>query len=316
MKKLIILLGVLTVSLSSCLKDKPNVDLSNIGTFAELPHSGLPYFGSDAITDGQDANGFVTREFYINITGQYAPSSDVTVTLAVDNSLIDAYNAANPAVLPNIPYTPIPAAAFSLSATTVTIKAGTRTAIVTAKFDKNKMDPAASYMVPVKIASASGNSVALSANFNVHYFHFIGNDFAGPYTHLYTRWEKPDTTTSAPSSYKVNKGTSIFNPISPQEFTVAAFYYSQPRYDVTFVKTGSGATATYSSFKVTFYGTDIADGFTANGLTLATGPFFLPADYHTNPFNPNGVYTHAQALKLFRFFFTTGSRALIDEYVK
>jgi hypothetical protein len=238
------------------------------------------------------------------------------VTLAVDNSLVDAYNTANPAVLPNIPYIAVPTAAYSLSATTTTIKAGTRTAIITVKFNKNKMDPAASYMLPVKIASASGSGVALSANFNIHYFHFIGNDFAGPYTHYYTRWEQADSTASAPSSKRVNKGTSIFNPISPQEFTVTTSYYTAPRYDVTFVKTGTGASATYSKFVIKFYGSDIADLFTPGGVVLATGPFFLPANYHTTPFDPNGVYTYAQSLKLFRFYFTTASRAIIDEYAR
>jgi hypothetical protein len=315
MKKLIIILGVLIVSLTSCLKDKPNVDFSNIGTFAELPHSGMTYFSSDAITEGQDADGFVTREFYVNITGQYPPTSDVTVTLAVDNSLVDKYNTDYPAVLPNIPYTKLPTAAFSISQTSVLIKAGTRVAVVAVKFDKNKMDPALSYMLPIKISTVSAG-VSLSANYNIHYLHFIGNDFAGPYTEYYTRWSQPDTTHNAPETYRVKQGTFIFNPISPLEFTVKSYYYTQARYDVTFVKTGTGATATYSGFTIKFYGTDVADLFTPGGVSVVNAPKFLPADYHTNPYDPTKQYTKAEALKLFRFFYTTASRSVIDEYIK
>ncbi|QEC76787.1 DUF1735 domain-containing protein [Mucilaginibacter ginsenosidivorax] len=306
MKKLIILLGVLTVSLTSCLKDKPNVDFSNIGAFTELVHSGAPYFNEAAITDAADT---IVKTLQVNITGQYPPTKDVTVTIGVDNALLTAYNAANTAIVYEAP----PAGSFKIGATSVTIKAGSRLANIPVTFYKKQLDPSKSYMLPIKIVSST---IALSGNFTVKYYHFIGNDFAGTYNHFYTRWEQADTTASAPSSKRVNKGTSVFNPISPTEFTVTTSYYTAPRYDVTFVKTGNGATATYSKFVIKFYGTDIADLFTPGGVVLATGPFFLPADYHTNPFDPNGVYTYAQSLKLFRFFFTTASRGIIDEYTK
>jgi hypothetical protein len=234
MKKLIILLGVISVSLTSCLKDKPNVDLSNIGAFAEIVHSGTPYFGEASITD-QGAN--ITRTLEINVTGQYAPTGDVKVTIGVDNSVIAPYNAANPAVT----YIPMPAGSYTFTNTTVTIKAGTRLADLPVTFDRTKLDPAKSYMLPIKISAVSGASN--SANYNIKYYHFIGNVFAGTYQHQFTR--VPDGGTS----FSYADGDPVtFLPNSSTEFEMFGGYYTgKVRYLVDFQISASG---TYSHFTV------------------------------------------------------------------
>lgn len=271
MKKLIIVLGVLTVSLTSCLKDKPNVDFSNISAFAEFVHSGLPYFGADAITDGADANGNVTRDFQINITGEYPPTKDVVVTIAPDNSFIGPYNTANPVVL----YDPMPTGTFSFSATSVTIKAGTRLATLTLTVKKGSLDPSKSYMLPVKIASATG--VSTSANFNVHYFHFIGNDFAGAYKYDYTRYNNDSPTGPTLVDNKNQAGAIL--PITPTEFQMETGYNNNHvKYDITFTRTVTAGVVTYSNWKVKFDAASVATGWTPNTITATQGPTFKTLD--------------------------------------
>ncbi|HTK21998.1 MAG TPA: DUF1735 domain-containing protein [Mucilaginibacter sp.] len=312
-KYLIFILAIAAVSLTSCLKDKPNTDFSNTvnQTVVEMPFAGLQYFSRDAITDAGDT---IVKKFGINIASAKTLSTDTKYTIAVDYSLLTSYVAANSAIA----YEQMPAGSYTIDKTSGTIKAGQRLDSITVTFYKSKLDPAKSYMLPIKLASASNG--ILSGNFNAHYYHFIGNDFAGTYHHYYTRWSVPDTTGSlatADAGGPQDKGPSIFNPVSPTEFVVPTYYYTGPNYDVTFVKTGSGATATYSNFSIQFLPADVASGTQwASAITVAQAPIFLPADYHTNPFDPNKQYTYTQALSLFRFYFVTASRAIIDTYVK
>jgi hypothetical protein len=272
MKKLIILLGVLTVSLTSCLKDKPNVDFSNIGAFTEFVHSGKPYFGSDAITDaGTGTDLTITKTYQINITGLNAPSSDVTVTIGVDNTVIAPYNTANPVVS----YLPMPAGSYTIPTTTFTIKAGTRLATFTVNFLKGKLDPSKSYMLPVKILTSS---VAISGNYNIHYFHFIGNDFAGSYLYDYTRYNNNAPT--GPTLVDNKNGAGVILPITPTEFQMETGYNgNHVKYDVTFTRTVDGAGAvTYSNWKVKFDAQSVTDGWVPVTITATDGPYFKTLD--------------------------------------
>ncbi|MBB3056706.1 DUF1735 domain-containing protein [Mucilaginibacter gotjawali] len=311
MKKIIfiLVLAAFSLSISSCLKDKPNTDFSGIGTVIELPWSGLQYFSRDAVTTAGDT---VTMAFGINVASAKPLSTATNYTIAVDNSLLTAYNTANTAIT----YLEMPAGSYKITdlkgnaaKLSGTIPAGGRLDSVLVTVYKNQLDPSKSYMLPIKLVSASNGVV--SGNFNAHYYHFIGNDFAGTYEHYYTRWETPDSTTS-PSSNRVDHGQVIMSPVSPTELTVSTDYYTGPRYDITFTKTGSGPTATYSNWKVRFLPDDISSGPWATNITVVTSPMFVPK---TLVFNSGVEYTYAQSLKLFRIYFQTASRAIIDEYV-
>ena len=89
----------------------------------------------------------------------------------------------------------MPSNAYSFTTTSVTIPAGQLYAITSVTFYKALLDPSISYVLPIKIVSGTGAQI--TANLNIHYFHFIGNDFAGAYEHFYTRWNDADTTTGA-----------------------------------------------------------------------------------------------------------------------
>lgn len=302
----ILVLAAFSLSISSCLKDKPNTDFSGIGTVVELPWSGLQYFSKDAITDNSDT---VVVKFGINIASAKTLSTATNYTVAIDYSLLTAYQATNSAVT----YLQMPDGSYTINKTSGTIAAGQRLDSVTVTFYRSKLDPAKSYMLPIKLASASNG--ILSGNFNAHYYHFIGNDFAGNYEQYFTRWSVADTSNAANKDYnRVDVGQATFLPVTPNEFTVTSAYYTGIPYHVTFTKTGSGAAATYSNWAIFFTTADVQSYFVApgQGVVLGSGPFIDP---YAN-FIPDQQYTYAQALKLFRFFYLTGSRGVIDQYLK
>jgi hypothetical protein len=304
MKKfLIFILAITAVSLTSCLKDKPNTDFSLIKgqTVVELPWSGLQYFSKDAITDNSDT---IVMKFGVNIASTNPLSTPTNYTVAIDYSLMDAVN--NQAGAP-VNYLQMPAGTYTISKTSGTIAAGKRLDSITVTFYKNKLDPSKSYMLPIKLASASNG--ILSGNFNAHYYHFIGNDFAGTYKWNFQRYNASDSTSSPLNSSSFTGGTATFLPVSPNEFTVVTGYLSLFTYDVTFTKTGSGPTATYSNFQVQMTSN------TNGTVTIVQAPVFL-----NPPFDPAGPLTFAQALKMFHFQYVANNgsadRYITDTYYK
>ncbi|MBV8388544.1 MAG: DUF1735 domain-containing protein [Mucilaginibacter sp.] len=311
MKKKIYLIATILLSgavllLSSCLKDPRYVDFSKGGTVVDFPLGGLAHFGDDAITEAPDSTGTIVRQFAVNVASPNPTTSATTLTLAVDTTIVAAYNASQTA----INYLVMPAAAYSFTTTTITIPGGKLSAATSVTFHKNLLDPSKSYMLPIRITSTTAGKI--SGNMNIHYYHFIGNDFAGVYERYYTRWSNGDTTT-APSTPRTDLGSAVFNPVSPTEFTVQTNYYTQPNYDVTFTKTGNGASAVYSNWAIRFLPADVAPGTTwGTNITVTIPPQFLPKAFK---FDPNAKYTYAQSLQLFRFYFHTATRAIIDDFV-
>jgi hypothetical protein len=294
-----ILLSAAVLSLSSCLKDSRYVDFSkgsNVVDFATQT------FGSDAITEtpDTDANGTIVRQFAINVATVNPPKTATTVTLAIDNSIVTSYDAANPAVT----YLPMPASAFKFTSTTVTVPAGQQYAIVSVTFYKNLLDPSKSYMLPIKIASAPGFTI--SGNQGIHYYHFIGNDFAGSYLATFVR---------VPAGGNYANSPVTLSPISPTEFLAPGGYVGA-RYDVTFTKTGTGATATYSNFQVSIFKDDVTNIFDpAPAITISVPPVILGYD-------PTHQYTYTEATTgLFHFQYSVingsgAARLNTDLFVK
>ncbi|MDB5031017.1 DUF1735 domain-containing protein [Mucilaginibacter sp.] len=278
---------------SSCLKDNRYFNAETVPNLAELPKSGTTFFANDAITKA----GVDTITFAVGVTAAEPPATATAVTLGVDNSVITTYNAANPAIV----YQPIPAAALKFTSA-VTIPAGKNSTLTSLIIDRTLLDPAVSYMLPVKIISASG--LPLSANFNLHYYHIIGNDFAGPYTHDFVR---------TPAGGNFTGRTDIFSPDSPTQFEVVGGYFTADvRYLVKFTKTGTGASATYSNFAISINAADVAY-LTANGISITAQP-------QINGYTAGSSYTYAQALQLFANGFTyqvlggSGARTNLDLY--
>lgn len=270
MKKLILITTLIAISLSSCLKDSPTtVNFSKAGNIVNMPLSGLANFGTDAITSDVDTIMFAVDYATANA------NPALTVNIAVDQTLTTAYVAANP----GIAYQPMPASVYSLSTTSVVIPAGKQYTFVTLIVQKNQLDPTISYMLPIKIASASG--VPISANQSVHYYHVIGNDFAGAYLHDFTR-------IPAAGNYVGHAATLV--PDNPNQLEVAGGYFTGTiRYVITFSKTGTGASATYNNFAVAINPDDIANILTPSAITIASGPVIVGYD-------PTKNYTYDQVV--------------------
>jgi len=298
MKKILVILFLAAIALSSCLKDKPNTDFSNLGpAVVELPWSGLQYFGLDAVTAPDDT---IHKSFGVNIASKSPLSTDTKYTVAVDNSLLTAYVAAHP----NIDYLPMPAGSYALSKTSGTIKAGTRLDSVGVTFYKNQLDPSKSYMLPVKLASATNG--ILSGNFNAHYYHFIGNDFAGNYLWAYTR--------TPPAGNFPGNPTTLF-PIDPTHLSIPDNYFTgKVKYIFSFTKTGSGPTAVYTNLHVELDAATVASELTANGISVVAPATFVSSGTSDLP----GPYTYSQVVSLFDFtykvFNGSANRTMEDRF--
>lgn len=283
------------LSLSSCLKDSryfnPESVTSNV---AELPLSGLANFTKDAVTK----SGIDTITFAVGVTAANPPSTSTTVTIGVDNTIITTYNTANAGIV----YQAIPTAAFKLPLTSVTIPAGQNSTLATVIVDRNQLDPTASYMLPIKIVNAGG--ITVSANFGVHYYHIIGNDFAGPYFHDFVRIPAVSFATRM----------DTFFPDSPTQFEVNGGYYTADiRYVVSFTKTGSGASAMYSNFNISLNADDVA--------RIALVPIAISTAPSIKGYVAGQSYTFAQALALFAApngftYGANGTRINTDTYHK
>jgi hypothetical protein len=292
-----VLLSAAVLSLSSCLKDDSRyTDFGSSAPITYINLSGLAYFGQDAITD---PGPIVAKKMAITVGSKTAPSTATTVTIAYDPALVTAYNKTSTLVQ----YLPMPTNAYKISATTATIAAGktTDTSIVVT-FDKSKLDPTKSYMLPIKIVSSP---YTISGNMSIHYYHVIGNDFGGAYTHDFTR--------TPPANFTGH--TDIFFPDSPTQFEVAGGYFTAAeRYVVSYTETGTYPNATYSDFAISINPDDVTELTTA-GISITSPPAIVG-------YTPGQTYTYAQALQLFANGFTyavvggSGARVNLDQYVK
>jgi len=306
MKNIRIIFSVcLALTLGGCLKNNSlYTDFSKTSSYANLPLSGKANFGLDAITKSADT---IRDTFAVEVAATGIPTNDHAITLSVDLTQVSAYNAYDPSVV----YLPMPASAFVFPTITVTIPAGKFEGIAVVTLYRNQLDPSKSYMLPITITDAPG--LKISGNYNTHFFHFIGNDFAGPYKQEFRRYNASDSVSMPLNSSSFTSQPVTFNPVSPTQFEVKSGYAGGIyRYVVSFKKTGSGASAMYSSFAVSLNPDDI----TKNAATISIGqpPVFL-----TPLYDPTKSYTFAQALRLFRFQWvahTSADRYLIDRYFK
>ena len=166
-----------TLFLTGCLKDTPNNDFGTVGTIVEIPYSGLENFTSAALNLPTDPT---TISFVVNIASPYPLTSDLDVTLFVDEDKRTQYNAAGGAQ-----YEAMPGNAYDFPVTKATIKAGSRQATFSVTFYNGKIDPSKNFMLPISIKDAGGKTI--SGNFGTLYYHAIGNPLAGSYNGKGTR---------------------------------------------------------------------------------------------------------------------------------
>ncbi|HJP62517.1 MAG TPA: DUF1735 domain-containing protein [Mucilaginibacter sp.] len=298
-----ILLAATALSLSSCLKDPRYVDFSKAGNVVDMPFSGIGSFGADAITEtpADDENGTIVRQFAVNVATAKPTTVDTKVTLAVDKSIVATYNALGGPVV----YEEMPDNAYSFTTTEVTIPSGKAYAVTQVTFYKNLLDPTKSYMLPIKIASTTGGNT-ISGNMGVHYYHFIGNDFAGAFKWDYTR---------TPAAGNFVGGDATIFPVTPTHIEVDGGYFTGDiTYEVTFDKTGTGAAARYSNFAISINSDDKTGTLDPAGIAITAQPIIVGYD-------PNKAYTYDEVVHgLLKFQWAvlggSGARTIVDYYYK
>ena len=283
MKKIkIYLIIASTVFATACLKDKPNSDFSNVGTVAEIsssninsslnaPSSGLDYFGSAtlpvfAVDTGCNCYLPFVVTFDVNITGEFPPTKDVAVKVAIDDSKRTTYNGTG-----GNQYLQAPDSIYKFDTTSAIVKAGSRLAKFNVTFYPDKIDPTQSYMLPITLTDASG--LTISGNLSTIYLHIIGNPLAGAYNWDWSRWNATDST-SSPLVGSFTAESTTFVPVSSTSFHVKTGYYVQPDYLVSFTNNNGVLT----DFKVVIDPDELKTAFTANGITVVDGPNILAAD--------------------------------------
>jgi hypothetical protein len=170
MKKIFIsLLALSMLLLSACLKDKPAVDFSTVGTIIEI----LPVNGGGLENfSGAELNFDATETIdsaavVLNIASPEPLNNPLTITMKVNDAIRNAYNASNP-----VQYDVFPDSLYSFPIVSATIPAGKRLDTLRVYFYPSKIDTTKNYMLPVSIEDAQGQTI--SGNFGTIYFHTNG----------------------------------------------------------------------------------------------------------------------------------------------
>jgi hypothetical protein len=277
----------LLATLSSCVKDRnPSAtDFSGLKDHVTLVGGGLTNFSSNNIRFSGDTASY---KIIVDLASVNLPTNPVNVTLAVDPSLVTAYNTAS-----GTSFLPLPSDAYKIANTSLTIPAGQQYATTTVDVYKDKVDPAKSYLLTVSIKDASGK--LLTSNLNTIYFNIIGNVIAGDYKWDFTRWSQPSNAGS-PDGTSFTGRTATFVADNGNQVEVPSGYYIGPRYVISFTNNAG----VLSDFSVKLNDDDVAT-MKAGGVIVTDGPNIIKADPTT------GEYI---------FQYKTLTRYVIDRYYK
>jgi len=136
--------------MNSCLKDKVGLDWTDSlkgKMYAEVWKGGFLSMGLQPIPDS------VTFKFLVNIATDQPPTEDITVTLAVSEEAMNAYNQAKGTAYQLYPY-------IDIVDKSLVIKAGTRNAYCHVKiWNAHLLDACDNFMAPIVIQSATGGVI-------------------------------------------------------------------------------------------------------------------------------------------------------------
>lgn len=302
MKKISILGLLISSVLTGCLKDKPNNDFSTIGTIIEIPYSGLENFGASSLKPTADT---VTYSFVVNIASTYPLTSDLDVTVGVDENKLKEYNGAG-----GVQFELLSKTAYDFPVTKATIKAGSRQATFTISFYTKKIDPSINLMLPISILDAGGKTV--SGNFGTIYYHSTANPLTidPAYTWHFRRWNAAtpggSVDTSNAPTYDYPGLSANFSPDDGNTIEVQSGYGAQNGFNVRYVMTFDNNGGVLSNFAVRINPNDVAGNLTPAGITLDQDAEIIVADPAKSYFS--FIYKVTNSLGY--------QRVLVDEYYK
>ena len=265
------------ISLTGCLKDDPLNDFASTAKpVVELPYHGMEGFSSDAVLAAGKPSPFAVP-IIVNIASEYPLSKDVNVTLAVDDALRTQYNTSGA----GLQYEAFPDSTYTFDVKTGTIKAGSRLDTFYVNLLTDKIDFTHNYMLPVKIADASGETV--SGNFSIAYLHIIGNPLAGAYN---SEWIRYNTATKTPPPAFDVVDVATFLPVDATTINVDSGT------GVTYILTFDNTGGVLSNFKVEFPSSGPGSADDA-GITITSGPVIVTADPVAGKFEFNFTYLNS-----------------------
>ncbi|HLX91760.1 MAG TPA: DUF1735 domain-containing protein [Puia sp.] len=139
-------------AMGACLKDTPYLDVANSAPIIEFglsPANGdfgpFVYAGDTASSPAMDT------AVALVIASPQVLNKDITVTVGLDTSQISAYNQAN-----GTTYTLLPSDLYSLTNTSVTIKAGYRVGRLSVSLNLPSFNATHTYALPLVITNGGG----------------------------------------------------------------------------------------------------------------------------------------------------------------
>jgi hypothetical protein len=172
--KIIVIITILAgiVLLNSCLKDDADYWKDDVAgkMYATVAVPTLQALSLQPTTDT------VSYSFMVNIATDNPPSDAVTLTLAIDTNAVHEYNARK-----NTAYKPYPS--VELLTPTVTIAAGTRNAMVSARvWGADKLNACDNFISAISIIAVSDANISIAANMKSYLVSLpISNPYAGDY---------------------------------------------------------------------------------------------------------------------------------------
>jgi hypothetical protein len=227
------------------------------------------------------------------------------VTLGVDAAAITAYNAAN-----GTNYQPFPAGSYKLTTSKVTIPAGQHYGTTTLEIYQNKLDPSASYLIPISITDGGGRQ--LSSNQNTIYYNVIGSPLAGVYNFTGYRWNAPNIdTTTPPASTPYNNVPTAVGALNATTLFLPNTYLNQNAIAAGTALSFTNNAGVLSNFKVSV--SDPQGGISGAGFSIVTGPVLVG-------YNIVGTAATKYVGSTFRIYYVfyngSANRATIDNFVK
>jgi hypothetical protein len=162
---------------SSCLKDKVGEDWTS--SLKGKMYAQFPNPGAQSFTIAPTATDQVFK-FLVNIATDALPTSDITLTFAVDQAAMAAYTAETQAADTSVHWSYELYPSFTIEP--VTIKAGTRNTyvhVIVSRADTIRLT--SKYMIPITITAASGGVIVAENMKTVLYAIPIANKWEGTY---------------------------------------------------------------------------------------------------------------------------------------
>jgi hypothetical protein len=317
----IMALLAISLSLTSCLKDKGYDDLDygldtdgkNLKPSVKILEGGTASNEIKKLIFADGTAALDSLEFtlaYVDYKNTSAPS-DLTITLGADPAYVATFNTGNP-----VQYELMPDSLFSLPKTSVVIKAGTSfSEMVKIYFRPNKFDGARTYLLPIKILSTSGIAdVEVQGNYGRISFTKIGNILAGKYSNRYRRWQSYDTTTAPLQDIT---STVIVPPVSPTEIMTTETYtttFVDPAGGIVMGFTNTGGVP--SAFNLSLTSATLA-GIPVGGFTLITAPKFTGNGVVTVVGNVASNFIGTRFSTFIQYQNSTpAGRSLVNDFVK